>query len=55
MGNLIKGAKKLYLQCFIDNGNCIKQGLSKVDKEKALEYKEILSNYIENVKLRNYE
>ncbi len=55
MGELIKGAKKLYLQCFIDNGNCIKQGLSKVEKGKALQYKDILSNYIECVSLRNYE
>ena len=55
LGELLKGAKKLYLQVFIDNGNCIKQGLSKVEKSKALVYKDILSEYINQVNLRNYE
>lgn len=55
LGELLKGAKKLYLQAFIDNGNCIKQGLSKVEKSKALVYKDILSEYINQVNLRNYE
>lgn len=51
----LKGAKKLYLQCFIDNGNCIKNNLTKVNKEDALIYKQYLEQYIDIVKLRNYE
>lgn len=55
MEYLIKGAKKIYLQCFIDNGYCINQGLSKVDKNKALLFKEELEKFVDKVYLRNYE
>lgn len=55
MEYFIKGAKKLYLQCFIDNGHCINKGLSKVDKNKALLFKEELEKFVDQVNLRNYE
>ena len=55
MEYFIKGAKKIYLQCFVDNGNCIKQGLSKVEKNQALLYKEELEKFVDKVYLRNYE
>ncbi len=54
IAKLINGADKLYLQCFIDNGNCIKKGLNKVDIEKVLEYKKYLEKYVKKVELRNY-
>lgn len=54
MGKLIKDAKIIYLQHFIDHGTCIKQGLHAVEKEKALEYKCILEKYVTNVRLRGY-
>lgn len=54
MVKLINGADKLYLQCFIDNGNCIKKGLNKVDIEKVLNYKKYLEKYVKKVELRNY-
>jgi anaerobic ribonucleoside-triphosphate reductase activating protein len=54
IAKLINGADKLYLQCFIDNGNCIKKGLNKVDIEKVLNYKKYLEKYIKKVELRNY-
>lgn len=55
MEYFIKGAKKLYLQCFIDNGHCINQGLSRVDKNKALLFKGELEKFVDKVYLRNYE
>lgn len=54
IAKLIDGADKLYLQCFIDNGNCIKKGLNKVDIEKVLNYKKYLEKYVKKVELRNY-
>ena len=54
MGKLIKDAKIIYLQHFIDHGTCIKQGLHAVEKEKALEYKCLLEKYVTNVRLRGY-
>ena len=54
IAKLINGADKLYLQCFIDNGNCIKKGLNKVDIEKILNYKKYLEKYVKKVELRNY-
>ncbi|MBR6515860.1 MAG: anaerobic ribonucleoside-triphosphate reductase activating protein [Bacilli bacterium] len=54
IAKLINGADKLYLQCFIDNGNCIKKGLNKVDIEKVLNYKKYLEEYVKKVELRNY-
>lgn len=54
MGELVKGAKKLYLQKFVDNGTTIKDGLKAVPKDKAEEYKNILSNYVTSVSLRGY-
>lgn len=54
IAKLINGANKLYLQCFIDNGNCIKKGLNKVDIEKVLNYKKHLEKYVKKVELRNY-
>lgn len=55
MGQLLKGAKKLYLQRFVDNGNCIKQGLKEIGKKQAIIYQDILKQYIKDVNLRNYE
>lgn len=54
MKNLLCGAKRLYLQHFVDSGNCILDGLSEVDKETALKYKSILEQTINKVELRNY-
>ena len=52
---MIKGAKKYYLQQFIDNGGCIVSGLHKVDKEEALIFREELKKTLECVELRGYE
>ena len=54
MAVLLKGAKKLYLQKFVDREGVIKKGLHEVSKEKAEEFIDILKNYAENVSLRGY-
>lgn len=55
MGEWIKGAKKLFLQKFELSENVPLKSLNSVPKEKALEYKKILEEYIDQVSLRGYE
>ena len=54
MGKLIKGAKRLYLQKFVQSENCLQTNLSEVSLDKADEYKRILSEYVKDVYLRGY-
>ena len=54
LGELIKGSKKLFLQKFVEREGCIKKGLHEVSEDLANHYLEILSTYIEEVKLRGY-
>lgn len=54
MGKLINGAEKIYLQKFVENDNCISQGLSEVPLETAQKYKDILSKSVKNVYFRGY-
>ena len=53
-GELIKGAKRLYLQKFVQSENCLQSNLSEVSHDKANEYKKILSEYVKDVYLRGY-
>lgn len=55
LGELVKGAKRLYLQKFIDRGSCITQGLHSVSIEDATRFMEILKEYVSVVELRNYD
>lgn len=55
ISNIIKGAKKYFLQCFVDRGECIKDNLHKIEKEEALKFKQILEETISCVSLRGYE
>jgi len=55
IGKLIQGAKRYYLQHFIDNQNCIVHNLHEVSKEEALRFKSILLPYINKVELRGYD
>lgn len=50
----LDGADKLYLQCFVDSGNCIADGCEKIEKETAEKFKDILSETVKVVKLRGY-
>ena len=54
MGKWLNGADKIYLQCFVDSGNCLQQGLQKVPKDRALIFKTILQKHINQVELRGY-
>lgn len=54
MGELIKGAPKLYLQKFVDREGVIKKGLHPVEEVWASSYKDILSRYVDKVELRGY-
>lgn len=55
MGKLIKGAKKVFLQRFSENDNCIKKGYHPIEKEKALLFRAILLKYVESCELRGYD
>jgi pyruvate formate lyase activating enzyme len=51
----LEGAKKYFLQRYIDSENCISHGLTMVSKEKALTFKAILDKRMEHVALRGYD
>ena len=54
MGSCIKGAKRIFLQKFIDNDHCISHGLHEVNEKKALDYLKLLEKYVDKVELRGY-
>ena len=54
MADLLKGAKRLYLQKFVERDSCIQKGLHEVSKEKAEEFASVLRTTIQNVSLRGY-
>ena len=50
----IKGAKRLYLQKYVDRESCIAHGFHEVSKEKAERFVDILKGNIKQVSLRGY-
>lgn len=54
MGKLIKGAKKLYLQKFVERESCIQLGLHEVEEADAKHFQELLAKDVESVSLRGY-
>ncbi len=54
IAQLIKGAKRYYLQKYVDRESCIAHGFHEVSEETANKYKELLKPYIEKVELRGY-
>lgn len=52
--NLIKGAKKLFLQKFVDREGCIQKGLHEVSIEEANKLRDYLATGILEVTLRGY-
>lgn len=54
MGELIKGANKMFLQKFVERDSCIQKGLHEVSKENAIKFQKILQKSIKNVNLRGY-
>lgn len=55
IGELIKGAKRHFLQKFTLRETVLDQSLTEVDKEDALVYQEILKKYVKEVNLRGYK
>lgn len=55
IGKWIAGAKRYYLQRYIDSPNCIAHGFHMVSKEKAEKYAETLRKTINVVELRGYD
>lgn len=51
----LSGAKRYFLQHFVDNNHCLKNGLHDVSQDEALRFKNILLPYVNEVKLRGYE
>jgi len=54
LGEMIKGAKKIYLQKFIEREGCFEKGLHAVSKDKADGFKILLEKYVKEVNLRGY-
>lgn len=54
IGKWLEGAEKHFLQKFTDSEDCIQRGFSAIEKEKAEDFRRILSKYIKNVYLRGY-
>lgn len=54
IGNWIKGANKYFLQKFKNSESCIQSHLSPVDDKTALNYVDVLKNYVKNTQLRGY-
>ncbi|MFA7223071.1 MAG: anaerobic ribonucleoside-triphosphate reductase activating protein [Bacilli bacterium] len=55
LGKLIQGARRYFLQHFINNENCIEHDLHDVPLHDALRFQSILLPYINEVKLRGYD
>jgi len=54
MAQDLNNEKLLFLQKFVDSGECIRDNLSEVSKKDALEFQEILKKHIKTVNLRGY-
>ena len=54
LASLIKGARVLYLQKFVERDGCIQKGLHEVKEETANEFMKVLNKYISKVELRGY-
>ena len=54
IGQMIKGAKRYYLQKFVDSGNCLTSGLKEINYNTALKYQNLIKEYVTNTYLRGY-
>lgn len=54
MREILQGAKRIYLQKFINNPNCFDNSLNCVNEELANKYKDVLKEKINEVYLRGY-
>lgn len=54
MKDLIKGAKKVYLQKFVERDSCLKKGLHEVPLSRAKDFLQVLAPFVEDIELRGY-
>ena len=54
MAKELQGAKRLYLQKFVDSDTCIASGLNPISKDIATKWVQILETSIDQVSLRGY-
>lgn len=54
IGKLVEGAKKIYLQKFVDREGVIQKGLHPIDEDIATLYKKDLERFVSEVYLRGY-
>ena len=54
MGEMLKGAKKLYFQKFVERDSCIQKGLHEVSEAKAKQFVGVLQGIILQINLRGY-
>lgn len=52
IGELVRGAKRVYLQKFVDSGRLIVQGLHPVSDERMEAYANLLSDFVDSVEIR---
>lgn len=52
IGKWIKGAKKYFLQGFVDSGNLIQEGLHGCSKEEMEKYRQVVLKYIPTTEIR---
>ena len=55
MIELVKGAKRYFLQMYIDSEHCIVGGFHPVPKEKAQRWRDLFAKEVGYVALRGYE
>lgn len=55
IGKLIKGAKRHYLQSFKDSEYVLDHSLSSVDKEKLLQFQNIMATYVNEASIRGVD
>ena len=54
IASYLAGSEKLYLQKFVDSGNCIEGNLAEIDILTAQKFQKILQKKIKHVSLRGY-
>lgn len=52
IGKWLRGAKRYYLQCFVDSGNLVGQGISPLTQEETEELRQAVLEYIPATQIR---
>jgi pyruvate formate lyase activating enzyme len=53
IGEWIQGARRYFLQNFVDSGDLIKPGLQGVDKTELAVFADVVRKYVPSVQIRN--